>query len=148
MRRPTFRAHAVHALPFVLLPVLALAAAGCGDDNNSSNGSNTAPSVMVTETFSGSVALNSGTTFPFSVSTAGAVTATFKSMSPDTGATMGLALGVWNGASCNVIIANDNAKVATTVAGQSSASGNLCVRAYDLGRLTAPQLVEISITHF
>jgi hypothetical protein len=148
MRRPTLRAHAMHVLPFVLVPVLAAGAAGCGDDNTSSNGSNTAPSVMVTETFSGSVAQNSGTTFPFTVGTAGAVTATFKSMSPDTGATMGLALGVWNGASCNVIIANDNAVVNTTVQGQSSAAGSLCVRAYDLGKLTAPQLVEISITHF
>jgi hypothetical protein len=69
-------------------------------------------------------------------------------MAPATGATMGLALGIWNGASCNIVIANDNAIVNTTVIGQASAAGTLCVRAYDIGKLTATQTVELSITHF
>jgi hypothetical protein len=143
----------VRVLP-ALFAVVAIAAttagaAGCGSTTTTStNTSTTSPSVSVTETYQGTVAVNGATTFSFGVAAAGAVTATYTSISPATGATMGLALGIWNGASCNVIIANDNAIVNSTVIGQASAAGTLCVRAYDVGRLSATQTIELSITHF
>lgn len=143
----------VRVLSALLAPAILVAmtagAAGCGATATSSNSdTSTSPSVSITETFTGTVAVNGAAAFSFNVVAAGAVTATYKSMSPASGATMGLALGIWNGASCNVIIANDNAILNSTVIGQASAAGTLCVRAYDIGKLTATQTVELSITHF
>ena len=65
------------------------------------------------------------TSFFSPVTAVGAVTATYKSISPATTATMGIALGIWNGSSCGVVIANDNAIVNTTVIGNASAAGTL-----------------------
>jgi len=31
---------------------------------------------------------------------------------------------------------------------RTTAAGNLCVRAYDIGKLTATQTIEITVTHF
>jgi hypothetical protein len=136
-------------LAVVAMAAIAAGAAGCSATaTNSSTTTTTAPSVLITETYDGTVAVNGAATFSFGVLGTGAVTATYTSMAPDTGATMGLALGIWNGASCQVIIANDNAIVNSTVVGQASAAGNLCVRAYDIGKLTGTQTIELSITHF
>ena len=145
MRRLTVR-----AIPMVFaLLAPALGAAGCGTDNTqTSTNTSTSPSVTITETFQGTVAISGAAVFSFGVTTSGNVTATYKSMSPAAGATMGLALGIWNGSSCNVVIANDNAIVNSTVVGTASAAGTLCVRAYDIGKLAATQTVELSITHF
>lgn len=133
----------------VVVAAMTAGAAGCGATATStSTTTTTAPSVLITETFAGTVAVNGAAAFSFNVLGSGAITATYKSMSPATGATMGLALGTWNGASCSVVIANDNAIVNSTVAGQASAAGTLCVRAYDIGKLTALQNIELSITHY
>jgi len=131
-----------------VLVAMTAGAAGCGADDTTTPTTPTTPAVSITETYTGTVAVNGAATFSFGVTAAGAVTATYKSMSPATGAAMGLALGIWNGSSCNIVIANDNAILNTTVIGQASAAGTLCVRAYDIGKLTGTQTVELSITHF
>jgi hypothetical protein len=122
--------------------------AGCGADETTTPTTPTTSPVSITETYTGTVAVNGAATFSFGVSAAGTVTATYKSMAPASGASMGLSLGIWNGSSCNIVIANDNAIVNTTVIGSTSAAGTLCVRAYDIGKLTGTQTVELSITHF
>jgi len=148
MRRQNVRGLRAH-LAVVAAVVMTAGAAGCGTDSTtSSSNTSTAPSVSITETYTGTVAVNGAATFSFGVTAAGAVTATYKSMSPASGAAMGLALGIWNGASCSIVIANDNAILNSTVIGQASAAGTLCVRAYDIGKLTGTQTVELSITHF
>lgn len=135
--------------PLLFALIVPALGAGCGATTTpTSTDTTTSPSVSITETFQGTVAVNGAATFSFGVTALGAITATYKSISPATGATMGLALGVWNGSSCAVVIANDNAIVNSTVIGNASAAGTLCVRAYDVGRLTAAQTVELSITHF
>ena len=145
MLRQTVR---VMPLVFALL-IPALAATGCRSKTTTPTSTGTStPPVTVTETFSGTVAVNGAATFSFGVTTSGAVTATYKTISPASSATMGLALGIWNGSSCSVVIANDNAVVNSVVIGSASAAGTLCVRAYDVGRLSATQTVELSITHF
>lgn len=144
MRRLTTR-----VTPLLFALVVPALGAGCGATATpTATSTSTSPSVSITETFQGTVAVNGAATFSFGVTTLGAVTATYKSIAPNTGATMGLALGIWNGSSCAVVIANDNAIVNSTVIGNASAAGTLCVRAYDVGRLTATQTVELSITHF
>jgi hypothetical protein len=131
-----------------VLVAMTAGTAGCGADNTTTPTTPTTPAVSITETYTGTVAVNGAATFSFGVTAAGAVTATYTKLSPVSGATMGLALGIWNGASCNIVIANDNAILNSTVIGQTSAAGTLCARAYDIGKLTGTQTVELSITHF
>ncbi len=130
------------------LAIPALGAAGCESTQAPTGSNNSQTPTSITETFQGTVAVNGAATFSFGVTASGTVTATYKSISPTSGATMGLALGIWNGNSCSVVIANDNAILNSTVIGNASAAGTLCVRAYDVGRLPATQTVELTITHF
>lgn len=129
---------------------LALAgAAGCDNTNTAaaSVASTTTPTVTITETFTGSVGAKGAVTFPFAVSAAGTVTAAYSAISPNSSQVLGLALGTWSGTSCGVIIANDAATANVTVAGATTAAGNLCVRVYDVGKVTETQTFTLLVTH-
>jgi hypothetical protein len=132
-------------------PVLALAAAlalagGCDSGDTPTDPSDPTPSPTVTESFSGSLTVNGGQTFNFAASAAGPVTATLSATNPDT-AVVGLALGTWNGISCQIVLANDNASRGISVVGEASTFGNLCVRVYDTGQLTEPAAFLITVVH-
>lgn len=127
----------------------ALGAAGCGSTTPTTpTTTTTPPATSVTESFTGSVSVNGAATFNFAANAAGSVTATLQSISPTTTAVLGLGLGVWNGTGCQVVLANDAATANITVSGATTAAGNLCVRVYDVGKLTATQTIEIKVTHF
>ena len=134
---------------FFALAIPALGAAGCNSDTTTpTTTTTTAPATQVTEAFSGSLNINGAVTFNFAATAAGSVNANIKSVSPATTAILGLALGTWNGVACQVVIANDAASAGVTVTGTNSAAGNLCVRVYDVGKLTAAQSIEVTITHY
>lgn len=142
--------HALSRTFTVTALALALAgAAGCDNTNTtgSSVASTTTPSVTVTESFTGTVIAKGAVTFPFAVSAAGTVTAVYSAITPNSSQVLGLALGTWNGTSCGVIIANDAATTNVTVAGATTAAGNLCVRVYDVGKLTETQTFTLLVTH-
>lgn len=145
MRRSSKRV--LTTLFLLALPVIGTAGCGATDDTTTPT-TPTTPAVSVTEAFSGTVNKNGAATFNFAASAAGTVTAAIKSMAPDTTAIMGIALGTWNGSSCQVVIANDAATTSASITGAASAAGNLCVRVYDIGKLTATQNIEVTITHF
>jgi len=130
-----------------ILLTAALTAAGC-DDANPLLPPTTGPElVAVTDTFSNTLTVNGGRTHPFTVERVGSVTATLSSLStPAT--TIGLSLGTWNGASCQIIIANDAATVATSVIGTAQTTGQFCVRLYDVGTLTGATTYSVEVTHF
>ncbi len=138
------------ATTLLALAIPALGAAGCDNNNttDASTASTTTPSTSVTESFAGTISVSGAASFNFTANGSGTVTATLKSVSPATTAIMGIALGVWNGVSCQVVIANDAATANTTVIGSTTSSGTLCVRAYDVGKLTATQTIELNVTHF
>lgn len=145
MRRQIARASRL----FFALAIPALAAAGCESTAEPSGTDSTTTPTVITETFVGTVAVNGAATFSFGVTASGSVTAAYKNISPTAGSTMGLALGIWStSGTCNVVIANDNAILNSGVVGNASAAGTLCVRAYDVGRLSATQTVELTITHY
>jgi hypothetical protein len=125
-------------LPFALLIM------GCGDDPVTLPTTPTAPTV--TETFSGTLNINGGITHNFVAGTFGTVTSTLTVVSPDT-AVIGMSLGTWNGISCQIIIAADKAALNTTVTGNVSSIGNLCVRLYDVGSLTESTSYEVQVVH-
>ena len=52
-------------------------------------------------------------------------------------AVIGVSIGTWNGDHpARLVIANDNATNGASVTGHATATGNYCVRVYDVGKLT------------
>lgn len=107
----------------------------------------TTPSTA-TETFEGTLAPNGGRTFSFTANAAGTVTATLTRIEPDGAVTVGLALGTWNGTTCQIVLANDNAVQGTVVTGAVSSAGPLCVRVYDAaGTLAGSIAFVVTVVH-
>lgn len=139
MRRVTF-------LPLTLMAVLTLASMACDSGENTPT-TPTTPGPTITETFAGTVTQNGAATFTFNTSVSGIVTATLKTIGPVTTAQVGLALGIWNGVTCKVELANDRITTGLAVTGQVNAAGSLCVRIYDVGQLTETSTFEVVVVH-
>jgi len=76
------------------------------------------------------------------------VSASLGELTPVSTAVISLSLGTWNGQSCQVTIARDDATSLSSVVGTASA-GNFCVRLSDPnGGLTEPIDYTVSVTHF
>ena len=133
-------------IPLLALILAASLCAACGDDDTPTTPTPDTPTEL-TETFSGTLTVNGAATHPFVVQRAGNVTAALSSLSPDSAAVISLALGTWNGQSCQIIIANDAATTNSIAVGTASA-GNFCVRLSDVGRLTAPTDYSVTVRHF
>jgi hypothetical protein len=104
--------------------------------------------VQVTDPFSGTLTLNGAARHTFTTQRAGSLTATLGELSPDSAAIVSLSLGTWNGQSCQVIIAKDDATSLSSVIGTASA-GNFCVRLSDPnGSLTQAIDYTVTVTHF
>ena len=127
-----------------LAVALALGAAACGSDPVTPTPTT---SVTVTDTFSGTLTRNGATTSPFTTAASGTVTATISSLSPDSTLVVGLALGVWNGNSCQIVFSKDTATQFSQVQGAVSSAGSLCVRLYDVGNLIDPATYEVQVNH-
>jgi hypothetical protein len=134
-------------LPFrpVCLAVAIAVMSAC-DDNEINTPTLPTPD-PVTEAFGGSINPNGAATHTFSGSTAGNVTATLTAVGPDSATVIGFQLGVWNGGSCTNITANDTATQGVILYGVLSQAAVLCVRAYDVGRLTQNATYEITVVH-
>ena len=132
-----------HALLAFLL--LAGAAAACSNNDATSL---VAPSpTQSTDTFAGTLGVNGGSSFHF-VSNRGEVTATLSSVAPDSSVIVGVSLGTWNGASCSAVLSNDQAIQGTVIYGTVNATGTLCVRVYDVGKVVDPLTYEVKVVHF
>ena len=124
--------------------VTALAAAGCGDDLTDME---TSPSLTVTETFSGTLNPNGGSTHVFVVSSKGAVQATLASVGSDNTLVVGLALGNWTGIACSMTVANDNTVATVPLTATVSAAGQLCARVYDTKGLAEAAQYTLEVIH-
>jgi hypothetical protein len=131
-------------VPLLLAATLAISA--CGDDTPTAPSE--PPPVAITETLSGSLNPNGGRTHQIDVQRAGNLTATLTALSPDDTVTVGLSLGTWNGSSCQIIIAKDDAVLNSVVIGAATGTGLFCVRVYDVGRLTASTEYTVTVEHF
>ena len=128
---------------FLVAP-LVLVLAGCEE----SSPIGPAPPEEVTVLFDGTLPVNGANTHRFTTNGSGNITVTLEALSPAGTPTIAIALGVWTGASCNLIIVNDNAAVDANLIGTGTASGEFCARVYDVGRLTAPATYSLEVTHF
>jgi hypothetical protein len=133
-------------LAVAVLP-LALAAAACEDGSEPPTAPT--PPNPVTETFSGTVNQNGASTHDFAVGGSGTVTATLKTIGADNTLVVGFSLGNWTGTACSIVLAKDDATGGTVLSGTMTASGNLCVRVYDVGNVAAnvPAAYSVEITH-
>ena len=134
-------------LSLASLLVASLFAAGCNDPLASL----VAPtiSVTVTESFTGTLTVNGATSHPFSVTSTGggSVTATLKTVGPDSSAVVGIGLGTWNGTACQIVITNDRAVQTSSLLGTATSTGSLCVRLFDVGQIGSPVDYEIEVIH-
>jgi hypothetical protein len=142
MNIPMFRPTTVYAL----ILTIGLSASACDSDDP------VIPvepePVPITETFSGTLTLNGATRHTFITQRAGNVSASLGELTPVSTAIVSLSLGTWNGQSCQVIIAKDDATSLSSVIGTASA-GNFCVRLSDPdGRLTQATDYTVTVTHF
>ncbi|MGQ0733054.1 MAG: hypothetical protein ACT4QD_05280 [Acidobacteriota bacterium] len=142
-----------HRLHRRLWPVLVLAAAlsGCGDNTPLTPTTPSTPTTF-TLTFSGTIVRNGAATHTFSTQASGTVTATLAKLEPDADDVeeiIGMSLGTWNGATCQIVLANDRASKGAIIVGGVSSFGNLCLRLYDVGTIATAQGVtyEVAIVH-
>jgi len=137
---------------FPLLIVALPALSNCGSSTTTPSTVSTTPTTTaaanVTESFSGTLNKNGGLSFPFLANGAGSVSAIVKSVSPDSTIPIGVSLGSWSGSACSWAVANDNALQGTAVTGSTTATTNLCVRIYDVGKIgDTPLTVAVDVSH-
>ena len=104
------------------------------------------PPPTVTDTFTGTLNVNGAFTFPFQVVAVGTMTATLTSVS-DAAIAVSLSLGTWNGVTCQVILANDQAQQGAIVTGVAGGIGNFCARISDVGKVVDPIDFTITVVH-
>jgi hypothetical protein len=105
--------------------------------------------VITTETFSGTLTVNGAQTQQFFTAATGSVVATLTSLGEAPPSRIGFAMGTMSASgACNVVLANDNAVVNTTLTGTvTTLSGALCVRLYDVGVLSGPVDYTFTVAH-
>jgi hypothetical protein len=130
--------------PAVLL-LAALCAAAC-DDTTALTPTTTPPTTITEPTFADTLTVNGAKIKQFSTTGRGTVTATLTAVGPDATTLIGLSLGTWNGASCQIILDQQAAQGASLI-GQATGVGNLCLRVYDPGTLTAPVTFSVDVSH-
>ncbi|MEO7190658.1 MAG: hypothetical protein ABI051_06345 [Vicinamibacterales bacterium] len=131
----------------LLFSLATLAIAGCSKTDTPTTPTQPTPT-PVNETFTGTLTLNGALTFPFVSSQAGLLTGTMTAVGPDATSVVGLAVGTFTGATCQIVLANDIAGLNSVITGQVNASGTLCARVYDVGKISAPVTFAILISHF
>ena len=124
---------------------LAVGTVAC-NSSNPFNPVTPTPTDPVTVTYSGTVTRNGGATHTFRASFPGDVTAAITALDPED-ATVGLSLGAWNGTSCPVVPAADEATPNPALLGVATTTGDLCARIYDAGQLSGPAAYTITVVH-
>jgi hypothetical protein len=127
------------------LLLVALTAAACEDTTPAPTPTPT-PAPTTTDTFTGTLNVNGAFTFPFPVVAAGSMTVTLTTIS-DTTKAISMALGTWNGVTCQIVLANDKATQGAIVTGTASGIGSFCARVSDVGNLTESVTFEITVVH-
>jgi hypothetical protein len=108
-----------------------------------------ATATPLTETFTALLTANGADVFPFPAASAGTVTVTLSTISPDAGLTLEVQLGTWNGSTCALQFSTDPAVVGASVTAQANAAGNLCARVADShNQITTTEAITVTVTHF
>jgi VCBS repeat-containing protein len=139
-----WKARAVRGTVIALL-LVAFVTAGCEDDTPGPVPT-PPPAPTTTDTFTGTLNINGAFTYPFTVVALGTMTLTLTSISDNT-VTVSVSLGTWNGVTCQIFLANDQAAQGAVVTGVPSGVGNYCARISDVGKLTDSVTFELTVVH-
>jgi hypothetical protein len=130
---------------FALVALAALAAGGCETTTSPPIGD---PPEEVNLTLTGTLTIAGSVTHRFTTTRATEINVRLQDLAPVDTVTIGLGLGEWTGASCNVRIADDEAIQNELLIGTGTAAGEFCARVYDVGRLTAPTEYTLAVRYF
>ena len=128
--------------------VTAVVSASCGDSTPTSASLTTTIPATSTETFTGSIKQNGANTHTFFTSGTGAVQATLTALSPESTTSVGFSMGTFTGSTCSILLANDNAVKTSVITGSvNSVGGSLCIRVYDIGKVSEETSYEVQVVH-
>lgn len=127
-----------------LLVVAVVAMFGCGDDAPPPTAPTPGPPVA--NNFTGTITTNGAASHNFTAASAGVLTATLTSLKPNAELVVGFGVGTWNGTVCNVVLARDRAVQSTVIYANVNASGELCVRIYDVATVNEPTEYAIDVS--
>jgi hypothetical protein len=124
---------------------LAFVLASCG---GSSSTTPTPTPTPVTDVFNGTMAAGGSTYFPFTVTTAGTITSTLLTLTPQTTITMGFGIGQLSIGVCTPLTGayTESAKMGQAFSG-TIGPGNYCVLLYDVGNIQGSDDFVISVMH-
>ena len=109
----------------------------------------TSTGATLNETFTALLTPNGALIFPFTETAAGTVTASLSTISPDSGLSLEMDLGTWNGSQCAIVISQNPSVQGSTVTGTANAAGSLCARVADANNtLTAAESITVTVSHF
>jgi hypothetical protein len=133
----------------ILLPLVALLASACGtttESTTTTGPSATAGYVAVTETFDGTLVAGGKNLHTFHTMP-GVVTVTLVSLDPATDAPLlGLAIGMWDGISCQAVLETGVAVPTTQLIGTASIDSNVCIRVWDPTTMAADSVLKYQVT--
>jgi hypothetical protein len=126
-----------------ILGVVTLAA-GCGDPAPPPAPTPAVPTI--TDTFSGTLAVQSTDRHPFIVKQVGGLEVTLTALDP--AASVGIGIGLAVGATCTVTHSvTTGPGTAAQLTGTATIAGAFCVTIYDVGSLVEPVNYTISVLH-
>jgi hypothetical protein len=131
---------------YALLLVLALASAACKKDDNTP----TTPTVTSkTDTFTGTVQVNSSAIHNFTVEQAGQVSVTLTAASPPSTIAMGIGVGTPANGACGLLAGASEITAASATAQLTGvvSPGMLCVMISDVGNQTAAVTYTVTVMH-
>ncbi len=130
-----------------LVALLAISAAGCGD--NTTPVTPTPTPELKTDTFTGTLTPGITNYYTFLART-GDVVMKLSSVTPDPTVKVGMTLGVYSYLTCTPAMQNTNAVVGNTLFGTATATTSMCITVYDNGSLTSGSSVNytITVTHY
>jgi hypothetical protein len=134
-----------------LAAALAIAAAGCGGGDSPSTLSTAPTATVITESFTGTVAVGGNDVHPFSVAVSGGqVNAILTAAGPPPTIDMGLGIGTPGGTACTLLTNGSVVTPAGTVAQLTGTlnAGSYCVSVYDAGNQTAPITYAVTVNHY
>ena len=155
MKAPAFKMNVRSALAVLGSSFFVLSSAvmlpSCGEDTPTAP--DVTPPVTVTDTFSGSISSNGAASHNFTATAAGTVTTTLAAVGPDalgadgTALVVGFGIGTWSGTTCTIVQAQDRAVQSSVLYSNVNASGDLCVRVFDVGNVTTPVDYTVRVVH-
>ena len=133
-----------------LVAALAVGASACGGGDSPST--LTAPTAtIVTESFTGTVAVSGNDSHAFTVALSGGqVNATLTAAGPPSTIYMGLGIGSYTGSTCTLLASGSVVTPAGTTSQLSGTlnAGSYCVMVFDTGNQTTPVTYAVTVNHY